>query len=96
MQQKMLMVSPQQQLVLQKNDANGSTTENVPTTENASETADNVIKLNTIVVTATGYEQDLVQAPASITVINREELDKREYNDITDALRNSPGGGNWW
>lgn len=68
----------------------------MPTTENASETADNVVKLNTIVVTATGYEQDLVQAPASITVINREELDKREYNDITDALRNAPGGGNWW
>ncbi len=46
-------------------------------------------KLQTIVVTATGYEQDLAKAPASITVIDREELDKREYNDITDVLRNT-------
>ena len=48
-------------------------------------------KLQTIVVSATGYEQDLKKAPASITVIDREELDKREYNDITDVLRNTPG-----
>lgn len=48
-------------------------------------------KLQTIVVTATGYEQDLAKAPASITVIDRGELDKREYNDITDVLRNTPG-----
>lgn len=66
--------------------------ESVPSTE------DKVVQLNTIVVTATGYEQDLSQAPASITVIDREELDRHEYNDITDALRNAPGivvtGGN--
>ena len=48
-------------------------------------------KLETIVVTATGYEQDVSKAPASMTVISREELDKREYNDITDVLRNTPG-----
>lgn len=48
-------------------------------------------QLNTIVVTATGYEQDLSKAPASITVIDREELEKREYNDITDVLRHAPG-----
>lgn len=47
--------------------------------------------LDTIVVTATGYEQDILNAPASMTVINREELDKREYKDITDVLRNAPG-----
>ncbi|MEQ1411140.1 TonB-dependent receptor domain-containing protein [Acinetobacter indicus] len=48
-------------------------------------------QLNTIVVTATGYEQDLSKAPVSITVIDREELEKREYNDITDVLRHTPG-----
>ena len=47
--------------------------------------------LQTIVVTAAGYEQDVTQAPASMTVISREELDKREYTDITDVLRNTPG-----
>ena len=48
-------------------------------------------QLQTIVVSATGYEQDVSKAPASITVISREELDKREYNDITDVLRSVPG-----
>ena len=48
-------------------------------------------KLQTIVVTAAGYEQDVNQAPASMTVITREELDKRNYNDINDVLRNTPG-----
>lgn len=48
-------------------------------------------QLQTIVVSATGYEQDVSKAPVSITVISREELDKREYNDITDVLRSVPG-----
>lgn len=48
-------------------------------------------KLQTIVVTAAGYEQDVTKAPASMTVISREELDKREYTDIIDVLRNAPG-----
>lgn len=48
-------------------------------------------KLQTIVVSAAGYEQDLTKAPASITVISKEELQKREYSDITDVLRNTPG-----
>lgn len=48
-------------------------------------------KLKTIVVTAAGYEQDVTQAPASMTVVTREELDKREYTDIIDVLRNAPG-----
>lgn len=48
-------------------------------------------QLQTIVVSATGYEQDVSKAPASITVISREELDKREYSDITDVLRSVPG-----
>ena len=48
-------------------------------------------QLATIVVSAAGYEQDVVNAPASMTVISREELEKRQYNDITDVLRNTPG-----
>ncbi|WP_445115202.1 TonB-dependent receptor domain-containing protein [Acinetobacter sp. WZC-1] len=60
--------------------------------QNSSETqSDQPAKLQTIVVTAAGYEQDISKAPASMTVINREELDKREYTDITDVLRNVPG-----
>ncbi|MFM9271560.1 ligand-gated channel protein [Halomonas elongata] len=47
--------------------------------------------LDDVVVTASGYEQQVKNAPASISVITREELEGRAYRDITDALRNVPG-----
>lgn len=65
----------------------------VESKENSSEnvSSEPKSKLETIVITASGYEQDISKAPASMTVISREELDKREYSDITDVLRNTPG-----
>mgnify|MGYP003675462513 CR=1 FL=1 len=48
-------------------------------------------KLEHIVVTATGRDQLLVNAPASISVITREELEGKAYRDITDALQGIPG-----
>ena len=65
----------------------------VESKENSSEnvSSEPTSKLETIVITASGYEQDISKAPASMTVISREELDKREYSDITDVLRNTPG-----
>ena len=59
-----------------------------------------VVTLDEItVVTAAGYEQNIADAPASISVITREQLEKQSYTDITDAVRNIPGvyvtgGGN--
>lgn len=50
-----------------------------------------VTKLETIVVTATGYEQEVAKAPASISVITAEEIEKKSYNDVSDALKNVPG-----
>ena len=55
--------------------------------------------LGTVVVSATGYEQNIADAPASISVITREQLEKQPYTDIVDAVRNIPGvsitgGGN--
>lgn len=52
-----------------------------------------------IVVTASGFEQNPADAPASISVISAEELNKKSYTDITDAIKNIPGvymtgGGN--
>ncbi|USD68309.1 TonB-dependent receptor [Vibrio sp. SCSIO 43136] len=44
-----------------------------------------------MVVTAAGREQMLVDAPASITVIDRSQLESRSYKDLTDALRDVPG-----
>ncbi|OUY09050.1 TonB-dependent receptor domain-containing protein [Acinetobacter populi] len=57
----------------------------------AEEAQENVNKLETIVVTATGYEQNIADAAASISVITAEELEKKSYTDITDALKNVPG-----
>ncbi|WP_355661857.1 ligand-gated channel protein [Halomonas salifodinae] len=48
-------------------------------------------RLDNIVVTAAGFEQQVQDAPASISVIGREQLQRRHYRDITDALRDVPG-----
>ncbi len=57
------------------------------------------VAMDEIVVTASGFEQNISDAPASISVISGEELQKKPYTDITDAVRNIPGvfvngGGN--
>ena len=55
-------------------------------------------ELGQISVTAGGYAQQVEDAPASISVINREQIEQRYYKDATDALRDIPGvvvtGGN--
>ncbi len=53
--------------------------------------ADEFTALETVVVTAAGFEQNIAEAPASISVISREELEKKAYTDITDAVKNMPG-----
>ena len=56
--------------------------------------------LPTVMVrSASGFEQAIADAPASISVVTREELEKKAYVDITDAMQNIPGvfvtgGGN--
>lgn len=52
---------------------------------------DDVISLDQVVVTAAGFEQTLRNAPASISVITREELEKGSFRDLTDALREVQG-----
>ncbi|MFV0480726.1 MAG: TonB-dependent receptor domain-containing protein [Campylobacteraceae bacterium] len=49
-------------------------------------------RLNEIkVVTASGFEQNVADAPASISVITSEILEKKSYKDVTDALKSIPG-----
>ncbi len=48
-------------------------------------------QLGEVVVTAAGFEQALIEAPASITVITREELERKEITSIADALRGIEG-----
>ena len=46
---------------------------------------------STIVVTATSREQEVKDAPASISVITREDLERLPYREVTDALTEIPG-----
>lgn len=47
--------------------------------------------IEVIVVTASGFEQKLVDAPASISVITQEEIAKRPYTTLLDAVRDLEG-----
>ena len=49
------------------------------------------VKLETIVVSASGFEQDVKQAAASISVLTQEQINKKAYRDVTDALKDVPG-----
>ena len=53
--------------------------------------AEETLDLGQMVVTASGFEQSLRDAPASISVISAEELKKKSYTDITDALKHVAG-----
>ncbi|CAM3924867.1 TonB-dependent receptor [Vreelandella rituensis] len=48
-------------------------------------------QLDNIVVSASGFEQAMVEAPASISVITREELQRKRITSIADALRDVEG-----
>ncbi|CAB5576510.1 ligand-gated channel protein [Providencia hangzhouensis] len=43
------------------------------------------------VTTASGYQQKIEDAPASISVVTREQLETKAYRDVTDALKDLPG-----
>lgn len=50
-----------------------------------------VTTMGAVVVTASGFEQEIRDAPASISVITREDLDSKFYRDVSDALLEVPG-----
>lgn len=47
--------------------------------------------LGTIVLTASGYEQQIQDAPATITVVDPVEFVNRPYQTVADALQDKPG-----
>ncbi|HLS43536.1 MAG TPA: TonB-dependent receptor plug domain-containing protein, partial [Paenalcaligenes sp.] len=57
----------------------------------AQNTEESVHQLQSVVVTAAGHEQDILDAPASISVVTREELEKKSYRDVIDAVKDIPG-----
>ncbi|NLC35384.1 MAG: TonB-dependent receptor [Alcaligenaceae bacterium] len=50
-----------------------------------------VQQLDSVVVTASGFEQDIKQAPASISVITGKQLEEKSYTDLAGALRDVEG-----
>jgi len=46
---------------------------------------------NDIVVTAAGYEQKIIDAPASISVLDREELQEKRFGSLAEALQDVQG-----
>jgi outer membrane receptor for ferrienterochelin and colicins len=53
--------------------------------------ADSEQVLKTVVVTASGFEQYIKDAPASISVITREELESKAFRNLADALADTEG-----
>lgn len=49
------------------------------------------LELEDMVVTASGFEQSVEDAPASVTIITGEQLRKKSYHDLGDALRDVEG-----
>ena len=47
--------------------------------------------MEVIVVTASGFEQRIIDAPASISVITSEELQRTQFTNIAEALTSIPG-----
>lgn len=48
-------------------------------------------QLSTIVVSASGFEQELKNAPASISVVTKEDIEKKNATSIADLLADVPG-----
>ncbi|HET7266604.1 MAG TPA: TonB-dependent receptor [Oleiagrimonas sp.] len=48
-------------------------------------------QLDTVVVSASGYEQLTIDAPASVSVITHQELERQPFTNLQDALGDVPG-----
>lgn len=47
--------------------------------------------MSEVVVSASGFEQELKQAPASISVVTRQELEQKNFRDLAEALQGVEG-----
>ena len=47
--------------------------------------------LGEIVVSATAFEQDIKEAPATISVISKDEIEKKNHKDVADVVKDVPG-----
>ncbi|MFC3607828.1 TonB-dependent receptor domain-containing protein [Stutzerimonas tarimensis] len=49
------------------------------------------VALDNMVVTASGFEQKITEAPASISVLSQEDLQQRRYSNLAEALEDVEG-----
>ncbi|TGV05175.1 TonB-dependent receptor, partial [Alcaligenaceae bacterium 429] len=63
----------------------------VATETEATQQEATVSQLNNIVVTATGTDVDIKDAPASISVITREEIERKPVSSLAEILSTLPG-----
>lgn len=52
---------------------------------------DNTQTLSEVVVSASGFEQQIKDAPASISVVTRQDLEKKNFRDLGEALQGVEG-----
>lgn len=52
---------------------------------------DSAQNMEVMVVTASGYEQKLIDAPASVSVVSRTDLQNKPFTSLADALRDIEG-----
>lgn len=52
---------------------------------------DNTQTLSEVVVSASGFEQQIKDAPASISVVTRQDLETKNFRDLADALQGVEG-----
>ncbi|WP_417580933.1 TonB-dependent receptor domain-containing protein [Nitrincola sp.] len=53
--------------------------------------ADETVRLDSMVVSASGFEQKITDAPASISVVTREELERKNFSNLAEALQDVEG-----
>lgn len=49
------------------------------------------VQLQSVVTTASGKEKNKITAPASVSVVGKEELEKKPYRDLGEAIKEVPG-----
>ncbi|MBR9807122.1 MAG: TonB-dependent receptor [Alphaproteobacteria bacterium] len=65
--------------------------EQIDTPVTQSDESDDEMRLRDVVVTAAGFEQLIEQAPASISMMSREELEEGRYQSLAEAISNVEG-----
>ena len=53
--------------------------------------AEEPVQLDSVVVTASGHSQHIADAPASISFVTREQLERRPFMNLEDAVRDMEG-----